>query len=445
MAIYILLRRPIAPIFSRRIDDERFGAEATKLVRSLPLPDKTSQISAAGYASCIKRNIFLLKRKRYGGEFDELLASKDLVKSLSDASSLAGLPSVDKTPRAVILARFCILSCGFDADEECIRRLLEEQNRWRTLCYSEIAAMRDAFKFVLLESLASFYEKLRALAKCSDIATKYVSAPSANKKYASLVKSKLFLSLCAQAAGYKAEFYSEIYDQSFERLREELRAICSSIEKIERFDFSRFYSPLEIYDKYDVFSAAEQGTKHNFLSLAECISDRENLDEFLLAVRVDKYMQTASSGHMALKRFKLAGRNFTVLSQRRDISMLGTALSSNYFMDIYFRPVNRRFTNRSITKILEYENSFEPIYKFRTVNFGISTKGGKLRLYPRLPDGVIEADVAFEFGGVRHALHLRRGDENRLYIGNTRVNGVNAVNLGERPLDITLIVSDKDN
>lgn len=439
--LYFLTRCTIRPRYARYLDQDSFEKSAKQFVHSMPMPKKNGKMSGVNQIASIKRNLFLLKRKRYGGEFDGMSISKDKLKTLSCVSDLADLPFVGGDPRAVLLARFCIENSAGRADFQRIKCVLEAQNLWRTLTFKEIEGMKSAFKYALCEQFAFFYEKLHAFARCSDIAEKYVSSPlNVSKKYASLAKSKLFLSLCARAAGYKAEYYANLYDSCISNFKKELETLCASLEFLEKFDFTPFYSPLEIYDKYEIFYSAENGAKRNFLRLAGEISDRENLDEFLLAIRVDKYMHSASSGHMSLKRFTFAGRNFSCISQAKDISMLATALSSHYFMDMYFRPVNRRFSNRSITKILEYENSFEPIYKFKNLNFGINVKNGKLRISPTLPDEILSADVAFSYSGVEHSLHLKRGEKRAMYIGDTRVDGVGGLTLGENALNITLIL-----
>ncbi len=441
LTIYLLLSRPIKPRYARFLDDEAFEAGAKRLVRTIPVPKKTGNISAGAYISWIKRSCFLMKRKRYLGEFDDFILSKDMLKQFSDASSASDLPSVDGVPRAVLLARYCISNSAYKLSADRIRTVLETQNEWRTLTFCEIDKMEQAFKFAFLEDLAALYAKLKTISKGYDLAKKYISQPdSVPKKYSSFVKSKLFLSICAKTVGYKADFYANLLEGYKSAFKAEFDAIMSSMDLVQNTDFTSFYSPLEIYDKYEIFSSASPAAKRNFLTLAGKISDRENLDEFLLAVRVDKYMNTASSGHMALKRFKMAGRCYACTSQYEDMTMLGAALSSHYFMDLYFRPAGRKFSNRSITKILEYDNSFEPIYKFRTINFGFSTKDNRIRFSPQMPDCVAEADVVLELRGVKHTLHLRRGDQKALYVGETLVMGVNSLALGNKPLDITLVL-----
>ena len=85
-------------------------------------------------------------------------------------------------------------------------------------------------------------------------------------------------------------------------------------------------------------------------------------------------------------------------------------------------------------------NTFEPIYKFHTVNFGISTAGDRLRIAPALPRQIERADLVFDVNGVKNDLHIVRGDEKQLYIGDTLISGVDQIKLGKTPLNITVTV-----
>ncbi len=441
MILYMLLRRRVKPVYCKNLSDAEFEARAKEFVRAMPLPKKCAEVPS--FASDIKRSASKLSSRRYGGQFDCLILTKETLKKMCATQGLGALPSVDGLPRCVRLAKFCLEMSGGRADQHRIRVVLEAQNEWRTLTFAETEALCWAFKYALAEQLASLYQKLYTVAKFQDIAKKYVrSRGKRGKKYADPKKSKLFLSLCANAAGYRADIYQTTLEEFREECGRQTEVIMSALETVERIDFSSFYSPLEIYDKYEIFSSSDAGTKRNFLSSASKISDKENLDEFLSAVQVDRYMLSASSGHMSVMRVKLFGRAACFVTQKRDISMLGAALGSRYFMDLYFQPKNAGRKYKSIIKNREFENRFEPIYKFKNVNFGISAKDGMLKLSPKLPLGVTCADVEFEYGGTRHAIHLKRGDERAMYIGDTRINGVDCIPLGERPLDITLILPD---
>ncbi len=445
LAIFILTRGEVRPKYPRELDDEQFYGGFEKLTKTMPLPTKTSKTDGQRYLTSINKNLRKIKRKKYGERFSYFIIDKKHIKETFARLNMGALPSVDGEARAVKIARYCIDNSGGKLDMDRFGRALEAQNRVRTLTFKEIDNMAQAIKFVLLENLASLYVKLVALAKCEGVAVAYIKSPlSVSGKYKDMLRSPLFLSMCADIAGYKSEKLYGIYDGTMAGLKTELDRIKSALKILDREDFTPYYTPLEIFDKYETFASAGADTKKNFLSLVGELSDRENLDEFLIAIRVDKYMSSASAGHMNVKRLNFAGRKICLINQKKDISMLGAALSSHYFMELFFRPTNNRINSRSITKILDFENTFEPIYKFRTVNFGISAKDGRLTLSPRLPKEVEGADVAFRYGGVRHILRLRRGGERQLYLGNTLLKGTSEIKLSSRPLEITLIIGDEE-
>lgn len=119
--------------------------------------------------------------------------------------------------------------------------------------------------------------------------------------------------------------------------------------------------------------------------------------------------------------------------------MLGAALSSDFFMRVLFDKKSTK-ENKSILKLVDFENSFEPIYKFNNLNFGISTLGDVLRISPHLPDNIDSADVVFSNNGIKHTMHIKRGEDTKIYLGNTRIEGTKYIRLANKPLDITVIV-----
>ncbi len=441
-ALYLLGRRKPAPEFFDRIEDDGFELAATAYLSSLSAPERGRETNAAPLKRRIKSGLRRISRKRYGDSFACFLQNKDVIKARIKRGypELSSLPSMDGTPRAVLLCKFALARNGFDFAPERLLKLMDIQNSIRTLSFKEICAMKVAAEYVLEEALAGLFCKLEALAKAHDIAERYVRAPAfLPKKYGELTKSKLFLSICAIYIGYRSEFYGNMYDDVRDKLLSELSSILSSYEKIATFDPSEMYSPLEVLDKFDVFGYADSDTKRRFLTLLSELADKENLDEYLLVLRLEAYMQSASTGHMSVKRFEIFNRGIFVLSHKKDLTMLATALSSSYFMDVYFKTDNRRPKGKSISKIVGFENSFEPIYKFQTVNFGISAINDKLRINPRLPSDVLSADVEFLHNDVRHTLHIVRGKERALYVEDRLVRGVDLC-LRNTPLEITATV-----
>lgn len=444
IAVYLITRPKIRATYFDVYDSDTYKTECEKLVRSLPLPKEGGKTDAKRYASTIKRIMRKIKMRRYSGFFDKFADVEDEIKSLlkTDFTALDELPSISGEPRAVKLARFCLARSDYVFNEDRLKTLLDEHNRRKTLSYSEITAMNKAFIYVLIEKLVYVYLQLETLAKIYMLSAKYVYNPVLlDGKYKKLTKSRLFLSICALQTGYKMEFFTNVHSEVTDSLRAQITNLLSTVKEVKSYDFSRYYTPLEILDTFEVFSDADAETKSNFLKLIKEASDEENLDEFMYTVRLEKYMKSASAGHLRVRRWSLMSRTLCFINHKRDITMLATALSSKHFMNLYFAPTaidKKHKYSKSISKLLEFENTFEPIYKFHIVNFGISTSGGKLRVAPALPKQIERADVVFDVNGVKNTLHIERGPEKEMYIGGTRLTGVEQIKLGSNPLDITV-------
>ncbi len=447
--IFFLTRPKVRPIFYDFYDELYFTTAAEEYVKGLPLPKEGSKNEIKKYASSIKSVIRKLKMRRYGDFFEKFFDFEDEIKTLlkTDFTKLDSLPSVNGEPRAVSIARFCLAHSDYVFDESRVKCVLDAQNRLRTLSFCEIEAMRIAFICVLIEKLSYVYKQLDTLARVHTLAAKYVYNPVLlSGKYKKLAKSRLFLSICAVNAGYRMEYFGKLHADVIDSFASLIKNILATVKLISEYDFSRYYTPLEILDKFEVFSEASPATKNAFLNLVREASDKENLDEFMYVIRLEKYMRSASAGHMNVNKLNLLSRSFFIINQNRDITMLAAALSSRHFMNLYFTPNIRKKRGKSIAKMVEYENTYEPIYKFYTVNFGISTSGGKLRISPNLPRQIESADVVFSAYGVENSLHIRRGDEKALYLGATKISGVEQIKLGDKPLDITVkIPSDSDS
>ena len=419
LTIYILRQSRLSPVFCERAGED-FAREASEYVRAFKLPSKGSAVSVAKFKAYIKYALWRLKRKRYGDMFAKFIENSACLPLKADFDKLNALPSVDGEPRIVKLARFCLT---------------------RSNC--EIEAAPLAFRFAALEITAYLYLKLVAVAKCFDIAIRYLkNGGRLPKRHKKLAKSTLFLSLCANIAHYKEDSFVLAYQNCMDNLEREYSSLINAVKMAESFDFVPYYTPLEIFDKYEAFSSAESGAKRAFLNLIGELSDKENLDEFLFAIRLDKYMKSASSGHMRIKRVGAFNSSLCLIRQKKDIAMLGAALSSHFYMKLYFEPEKRGIKRKSISKIAEYENSFEPIYKFKTINLGISTKNGRLKLSPKLPPNVLRADVDFAHLGVKHKLTISRGEEKSLFVNGTKLEGTDEIRLSSEPLKIDLVIDE---
>ena len=129
-----------------------------------------------------------------------------------------------------------------------------------------------------------------------------------------------------------------------------------------------------------------------------------------------------------------------MISSKNDVSALALALSSNVMMNLLFFNNKSQKHGESITKNQVFNNTFEQINKFKTVNFGISMKDGKLKIHPNLPKCFESVDIKFSYKDTCHLLHIKRGDEPALFLGNTRLSGTSLIRLSDVPIDVTYII-----
>lgn len=441
--VYTVLKKKPKEVYFPVLTNEEYEEKTKLLVFDFQSPDKGSEIQDKQYKRYIKWLLFKLKNKKYKEIFSTFCEDRQIVDKICkiDFGALCDNPSVNGKPRAVELARFCLASTGWIFVEDRFKTLANEHNRLKTLTFAEITTMKEAFLYVILEKIYFILEDLNTVAKAMNLAKKYVKDNGVtfdNKRYKSFAKSKLFLQLCMLESNYQKKD-KDTLDGVIDGLYMTYSRLCDSAEFVLNFDFSRYYTPLEIYDKFDCFENATEKQKFGFLSLASSLSEKENLDEFMYAIRVEKYMQSASAGHSKVKKVDFFNKSICVLSHKKDIAMLGAALSSDFFMRVFFDNKSSKI-NKSVSKIVDFENSFEPIYKFNNLNFGISTLGDVLRISPHLPDNIESADVVFSNGGIRHVMHIKRGDDMKIYLGSTRIEGTKYIRLANKPLDITVIV-----
>ena len=60
---------------------------------------------------------------------------------------------------------------------------------------------------------------------------------------------------------------------------------------------------------------------------------------------------------------------------------------------------------------------------------------------PHLPNEIVSADIVFEKFDTKNTLKILKGDEDALYLGNTKLSGTTQIKLSNKPLDITVIVA----
>lgn len=442
--IYILTRKKDREEYYPLYCDEDYKINAINLAKKMPLPSESSKSNAKKYIRRIKFENFRLKRKKNALLFkdftDDFGALQILFKT--DFTSIENLPSINGEARAVKIARFCLVHSDYVFTQDRVKILLDEFNKSKTITFYEIMHAKEVFLYVLLEKIYYIYLKLHTLSKVLNIAKKYVKDSdtlNSDKKFKSYSQSKLFLSMCATVANYQGKSQS-LLSQTIDTLYDEYCKAINSIQYVLLYDFTKHYTPLEIFDTFDNFANATETQKINFLSTFAKLSDKENLDEFMYAIRVEKYVKSASPISCKVNNYSFMQRRFCFFSRKNDISLLATSLKSKFFMDVFFSNKKDIKPYNSISKIIDFENTFEPFCKFSTINFGISTEGNVLRINPSLPKEIESCIVVFSANGTQHTLQVKKGEENKIYLGNTQIKGTRMIKLSNKSLDLHVIV-----
>ena len=445
--LFLLFKPKIREEYCVRITDNAvFKDYAQSMLKAFPTPKQGgAKLYENNFVSAIKSSLRTIKRRKNKPYFKDISNYEPHIKSFikTKYDELYELPVIEGIPRIVKIAEFCLKTGGYSFDGDRVATALNLQNDIKTLCFDEILALKKAFEYVLLKKLAFLNGDLKTLCKMKRIADKnrkYLSNLKDKKTYQTLKNSKLFLSFCADDAKFDSEVCIEARDRFLKNAENMLGTIFVSQSRIENADFSGFYSPLQIFGKYETFVCATEVEKYGFLKLVEKLSDKENIDEFLFSIRVDNYMKTANSGHIRVVRSNLFNRHISVIYGKKDVSMLALAFSSPAMMTLIFGGGKQQKSQNTITQNFEFENTFEKISKFQNVNLGISTRDGKLKINPNLPLCVVSADVCFEYRGTKNRLTVLRGEEKALYLGGTRLTGTSAIKLGDKPIDITVVL-----
>lgn len=441
--LYLLFKPKIREEYCDRISNfDVYSRECRAFVRSMPLPKQSSvNLNENYFSTSIKSSIRKLGRMKDKNGFDMIFKLVPQIKALANSKfeDLNKLASVDGVPRIVKIADFCLSHSNFEFSEERIVSAINLQNEFRTLSFEEIIALNSAFLYVLFKRTAILMNNVATILKMKRIAdknAKHTNLIKDEKTYKELKQSKLFLSFCAENGNFDSNCLREASREYFENLAKTFENIFACKSEIDKMDFSSFYLPLQIFSKYEAFENATPEEKIAFLQLVKTLSDKENVDELLFAIRVDNYMKSASVGHKKYFGFDVLDRKYLVISAKKDVSMLASALSSDTMMRLLFGS-NK---NKTILKSAKFENTFAKIGKFESVNLGISISNDKLRVRPNLPKNIERLDAVIKHNGALHTLHITRGEEKALYLGTTKLTGTSIVKLGNKPTEITVAI-----
>lgn len=451
LMIFTISKPRLREEYSVRIADfDDFKTKGGEYVKTFSLPKQQgTKLNLEYYVSSIKSSLRTISRQKNKQYFQSILSYSAQIKEFAKQKfeDLSILPSIDGVPRVVKLAEFCLKSCDFAYDGERIAALINIQNAHKTLGFDDVLALNSAFLFVLIKKLAFLLNDLKIICKMKYIADKNAKTPyliKDEKTYLQLKNSKIFLSFCDSRGLYDSQECVFARNEYILNIQNGICTVLQTKHKIEETDFSSFYTPLQIFCKYEAFDAATEEERSAFLKLVKKLSDKENIDEFLFAIRVDNFTKSANSAHIKVIRTGLFQHKLSAIFAKEGIAMLASALSSKTLITLLFGGNRVGKGDKTTLKSSIFENAFENIGRFKNINLGIFVQSGKMKMSPHLPSIIVRADILFDYEGTIHNLHILRGAEREVYLGKTKLTGTSIFKLTDKPLDITYILPNGD-
>ena len=441
VVIYILSRPKERERFSEAEDEETFKAHAKSVARSLPAPsDGGSPPDTAAAKRRVLRALSLSGEKCDDPEAARLLNilndRKNELKSLAkqDFSVLQTLPYVEGEARCVAVARTVLEPSRYIFCAERAEIVLDAFNAVRTLTFAETEQMRTAFEFVLLEKLSFLCARITTADKLRRAALRVARHPRllGGKKRCRILRGTVFSLFCAGELGYDTATFRERYRTVTDETAFYLNNVIDSLDNVALFDFSAFYEPCGLLARFDAYASAPAQTRAAFAKKLGELSTRENLDEYAYAVRLASFGDYGRLPPLKALRAHVGGGSIVIMHFDDDLIMPARALSSPEMMEILF---GHREKSGSIIKNAKIKSSFMPKIRNDLAACGLVLNGDRLSLGAPLPKETESADFVLVHRGVKHRVHIERGDE-CVFVNGTKMTGVPSVTLGERPLDI---------
>ena len=446
---FMLVRPRVRTRFVRRLDGEEFARAADEFAKSLPLPEKGGD----GVSSRPLVKLVRTAAKPADGEAGKLLGRlrdvfaehEEEIKALKkrDFVPLDALPSVNGEARVIGIAEFVLTSSAMLFSEERLREAVDAVNSRHTLSYEEVEKLPLALEFVVLRRLALLAYALKTMKSAADAGERVAARPRSRRaaRLSEKFGSSVFFALAAASElGFSA---SKLKARAGDLLDESVfyaENCFLSLSVLRAVNFAQFYKPLEILTKYDIYKNADEKSKIAFNQCLSEVGERENLDEYAAALRLDRYISAGILPPLALSSFKAAGNLVMFGRIRLDTATLARALSSEEAMSLLFG--GRKKGGSTLEKSKMYTN-IPPKTEYFGVNFGISEKDGELSLAPSFPPCARRAEVEIEHGGVVHKIIFSRDTGQKLTVNSTALYGVPRIKLGGIPLTVVVGISPK--
>ncbi len=352
---------------------------------------------------------------------------------------LADLPCKEDKTRVETIARTVLENSEYMLIEDKIASIFDAFNKISTVTFPEIEEMKNAFRYVYLEKASFIATRLIVIEKIRKISVKISKNPKRyenSKLYKRIKDNNVFLYYSATERGEKIPSAEAVYFDVFRSSEKILSNITDGINLLDAFSFYKFYRPLEIIYRYDVFFEAEESAKKAYLLDLSEQSTEINIDEYCYALVIDNYLKRAVPPTVTAKKINLGFGTIFEFYRKKDLMTLLGTLTSRDLMSLYYAEPLKK--DKCILKNAKFKNTFVPYTPQKTLKFGISIGNDKLTLTPSIPPEFDKIELDFSYKSVPHHVTILPSSAKSLSINGTKMQGIPAVKLGNIPLAIEL-------
>ena len=453
LIIYVVNHSKDREKFTRKLNDTEFCELIKKTSDNMSLPKmgtekdySVKKFKRTLIKSFITAKFQLFRQKsKYLEEFVLLLNdNKKFLKNIfkMDYSMLSDLPSVNNVARIEVIARLILEHNDYLIINDKIKTCLNLFNKNKTISYDEISSMNSALKFVLLEKMYYLSKRVLAFVKVENYSIKVAKHPeryTSSKFYQQVCKNSLVLHFIATNRAEECINASLVFYDVVPSITHTTAKIVDGLNILDGFDFLQFYSPIQILEEYEVFLSCKEHCKTAFLKELSLQATKLNIDEFAYAYAIKRYTNRAEPRYISSTQLNLYKNSVRIVSFQKDMRVLSRALISHFAMELYFGcKINKRFLKNAVLK-----NTYAPKVDISALKLGILLSNGKLTLNPVLPRNIKKISFDIVENKLSHHITIENSDTRELYCNGTKYEGIPAIKIGTKPLDIHLKVPPK--
>ena len=459
--VYFLVKPKEREHFTKKLTDDEFVSAMEKLANNDYLPNKNGkkEYSINMFLRKIKYVNFIAKRyinkentrskKLFIPEIQTFCDVVDenflFLKKISkiDFSKLDDLPAYKNGVRIEKICRALLEHNNFSISTDRVCQCFEIFNEKLTVTFPEMQNFHLMAKFLLLEKLYFVALRIETLIKAGHYAQKATSHPNFYEKrkfYNQVKTNNVFLHFTSSIKRIDCPSADLVYLDVTHNISNLTQTIFNELKSVDELDFVKFYTPMKILENYENFQTAPGEVKLAFLTELSNQSTAQNIDETAYTYSLQKYSNRAESRSFRCKNINFVSSNFCFSHFKPNMTTLYLALSSSFAMNMIFGSR----ADKSILRNNVFKNTLSTFQPKNTVKLGISVKNEKLTINPVLPQNIYKVDLFFQENGLQHVVHIEKSKERELFCNGTKYEGIPAIKLGDKPLEIFLKVPNDD-